>query len=384
MRSSVARHVPRVALVLPNLMLGGAEHQAVKLLTALSSNGVRPLLVVLQRWLPSPLRGAVPEGTTVVTSPFGRRDPRVVPWVAARLREHRIDVVQTFLWYADVVAALACRRAPYAALVCSERGDRGKTFYGPIRRLLDRVIVFPTTRRFVANSEASIRALVRAGFPEARIELIRNGVELGGDGHTAARALDLPQGALVACMVGSLQPYKGVETFVRAVGTCPAGSRVHAVIVGAGPERTRLESLSRELGIGARIQFVGPQHPPEPWMRAADVGILASMRDEACSNSILEFMAQARPVFATAVGGNPELVVDGTTGRLFPPGDWRALASLLEIAARNRDALREMGRMAAERARASFAISAAASAYTRLWGCVARDTEITSNRQVAE
>lgn len=363
----------RVTFVLPNLMLGGAEHQAIKLLGAMPPGAATVTLVVLQGWLPAPLRDAVPVGIDLVVAPYGRRDPRVVPWLAARLRDERTEVVQAFLWYAEVVAAWACRLVPGVSLVGSERGDRGDTFYGPLRRLLDRAVVFPTTRRFVANSEASIAALTRAGFPADRVQLIRNGVETrdSTDGHLPD--LELPDGAFVACAVGSLQAYKGVDTLVRAVSACRTESGVHAVIVGDGPERGRLETLARDLGVAARVRFVGRQYPADPWIRLADIGVLSSVRDEACSNAILEFMASGRAVFATNVGGTPELIEDGVTGRLFRANDWRELGRLLDDAALDRGPLKAMGQRAEERVRNAFSIRAAADAYARTWRSVAND-----------
>ena len=363
-------------------MLGGAENQAVKLLGSLQPDAAAVSLVILQGWLPAPLREAVPGGINVAVAPYGRRDPRVVSWLAARLRDDRTEVVQAFLWYAEVVAALACRSLPSVALVGSERGDRGRTFYGPLRRLLDRTVTFPAMRRFVANSGASIAALRRAGYPADRIQLIRNGVELKApaDGHIPDLKLD--PGAFVACAVGSLQSYKGVDTLIRAVSTCRKESAVHAVIVGDGPERGRLETLARDLGIAARVRFVGRQYPPDPWIRLADVGVLNSIRDEACSNAILEFMAGGRAVFATGVGGTPELIEDGVTGRLFPPKDWRRLGRLLDDAALDRAALRAMGQRAQVRIRRDFAIVAAADAYTRLWRSEAARTSAFTTQEL--
>lgn len=359
--------MPRVAFVLPNLMLGGAEHQAVKLLAALRPGSTSVSLFLLQGWLPDPLRPAVPAAIPVTVAPFGRRDPRVISWLASRFKRDRIEVVQSFLWYADVIAAAASRLAPGVRLVGSERGDRGATFYGPLRRVLDHVIVFPAARRFVANSRASIDALQRAGYPGDRIVLIPNGVRAGDLESARLPAAEFPSGAFVACTVGSLQPYKGVETLVRAVAACDAELSIHALIVGDGPERGALENLAGELGATDRLRFVGRQWPPERWMRMANVGILASIRDEASSNSILEFMALGRAVFASAVGGSPELVQDGVTGRLFRPGDWRSLARMLEAAARDRQDTLDMGARAASRARSRFSIDAAAESYVQLW-----------------
>lgn len=360
-------HQSRVALVLPNLMIGGAEHQALKLLAALPSIAACTSLVLLQGWKPVQLRDAVPRHVKVAVSPYGRRDPRVIPWLAALLRRERTQLVQAFLWHAEFIAAMACKLAPGVLLVGSERGDRAEPFYGTVQRALDRMLIFPSTVRFVANSHSSFEALCRAGYRAAHIDVIRNGVELMQAVDSSAVLHGLPADAFIACTVSSLRTYKGIDTLVRAIAACQADLGIYALVVGEGPEQRRLADLAVELGVAERVRFAGRQWPAEPWMRAADVGVLASTLSEASSNSVLEFMAAGRAVFATAVGGTPELVVDGVTGRLFRPNNWQELARLLEDGARDRRGLQEMGRRAHERVVSNFSITAAAAEYAKLW-----------------
>lgn len=357
----------RVSFILPNLMVGGAERQALKLIAALPPGAVDLTLVVLQGWYPQPLRDEVPPNVRLLIAPFGRRDPRVISWLARHMRDNRSEVVQAFLWYSELIAALACRLSPGVILIGSERGDRSPTFYSLKRRVLDRTVIFPAVARFVANSEASEKLLQHAGVQRTRIERIPNGVKLDPPTAPALPNSGTGSSTFVACSVGSLQRYKGVDTLVRAAAACSPESCVRAVIVGDGPERPALEALARELGVESRVEFVGRQLGPEVIMRQANVGVLASNRDEACSNSILEFMACGRPVFASNVGGNPELVIDGVTGRLFSPGNWRELAGFLEDGARNPAQVADLGCHAFSRVKAFHSIETAAAAYAELW-----------------
>jgi glycosyltransferase involved in cell wall biosynthesis len=335
------------------------------LLGALAAQRANVELIVLQGWFPAPLRDALPE-IPVSVAPIGRRDPRVVPWLAALVRERRLDLLQSFLWYADVIGSLAALGGG-VPLVASERGDRAPTFYSRKRRIADRIAVLPIAKGFVANSHASVETLLRIGVRPGRIALIPNGVELPAP--LPKPALPWP-GGFIACAVGSLSPHKGIDTFVRAIASCPATAQVRGLIVGGGPQRAALEALVADLGASDRIVFMGQRFPATAYIQAADVGVSAAVRDEACSNSLLEFMACGKPVLATAVAGNRELVGPGQAGALYPPGDWRSLAKLLEALARDSHLQTVTGMAAKDRVAEHYSMQTAAAAYQQLWARV--------------
>lgn len=125
--------------------------------------------------------------------------------------------------------------------------------------------------------------------------------------------------------VGRLSPEKGVDVLLQAVRALPG---VTVVLVGDGPERTRLERLGRELGIAPRMIMTGWQANSRPWLPSIDVLALPS-RLEGLGMAAVEAMLAQRPVVASRVGGTPEVVVDGETGLLVPPEDPDALAGAL-------------------------------------------------------
>jgi glycosyltransferase involved in cell wall biosynthesis len=100
-------------------------------------------------------------------------------------------------------------------------------------------------------------------------------------------------------------------------------------IVGDGPERPALEAEIRAAGLLQRVELAGERRDVPQLLEDADVFVLSS-RSEGAPLSILEAMAAGLPVVASAVGGVPEIVDDGTTGLLVPPGDAGALAAALE------------------------------------------------------
>jgi glycosyltransferase involved in cell wall biosynthesis len=100
------------------------------------------------------------------------------------------------------------------------------------------------------------------------------------------------------------------------------------LLVGRGPEEERLRVLGDRLGLSARVRFAGERADVAPFLREMDLYVQSSIA-EGMPNSVLEAMATALPVVATAVGGTPEVVADGETGVLVPSGDPTALAVAL-------------------------------------------------------
>jgi glycosyltransferase involved in cell wall biosynthesis len=142
----------------------------------------------------------------------------------------------------------------------------------------------------------------------------------------------------VVLAIGRMSKEKGHADLLRALGRLRSLSRKwKLVLVGAGPERDSLGQLAQELGIGERVHFAGFHADVRPFYAIADVFVLPS-HSEGSSNVLLEAMMAKVPIAATRAGGNPEIVLDETTGLLAgiadPPGLARAIAQLLEGPAR--------------------------------------------------
>src|SRR5262249_40421636 len=120
-----------------------------------------------------------------------------------------------------------------------------------------------------------------------------------------------------------------VRAFAEVVRADPGlESRLRLAIVGDGPRLQELRSLARSLGVAELAWFPGALTNVPEVLRTFDVFVLPSL-SEGISNTILEAMATQLPVLATAVGGNTELIEDGSNGRLFKPGDVATLALML-------------------------------------------------------
>jgi len=167
-----------------------------------------------------------------------------------------------------------------------------------------------------------------------RWELLQNGIDaeafrVAPAGPAAREAVGLDPRRPVIGTVGRLEDRKGQEQLLGALGRLTAtanGSGPQGLIVGDGPSRERLERQARELGLQDRVRFTGTVSDVRPLLAAMDVFVLPSFA-EGMSNALMEAMAAARPVVATNVGGNPEVVADGRTGMLVPPGEAEAIAA---------------------------------------------------------
>ena len=129
--------------------------------------------------------------------------------------------------------------------------------------------------------------------------------------------------------VARLTPWKGIDTILRAmVGLQQAVAGVEFVVVGAGPEQAALQAQAQALGVPARFAGAQPAAAVQMYMRAADVFVLCSTY-EGLPHTVLEAMQAGTPVVVSDAGGNPEVVTDGSTGRIVPAGDWQTLATVL-------------------------------------------------------
>lgn len=175
------------------------------------------------------------------------------------------------------------------------------------------------------------------GIPRIKMAYVPNGVDVDrfrpprdeSEKAGARRALGLPEKGPVVATLSVLRPEKDHETFLRAVaslgddlpGTCFA-------ILGDGPERSRLEAAAASMGVDSQVRFTGWIDDTAAALKAVDVVVFSSKPVvETAPLAALEAMATGVPVLASDVGAMRELVADGETGRLVPPGDSEALAA---------------------------------------------------------
>lgn len=167
---------------------------------------------------------------------------------------------------------------------------------------------------------------------------------------------------------GRLIHGKGTDYLIEAVARLQSTGTVRLLIAGDGPERPRLDSLVRSSGTGSVVEFLGLTHDMPAFWQKADVVVIPSAEfTEACPMTPLEAMASGKPVIATTNGGLPELVLDGETGLLVPPADASAIAHALGRYKHDAELRKSHGTAGQERVRKHFHIAGCAQAYLDLF-----------------
>lgn len=247
-----------------------------------------------------------------------------------------------------------------------------------LRPRLLRRLHSPLVNQYVTVSKNLQHYLVdRVGIASSRICQIYNGVDT--DRFTPVTSKPpgiLPsefygQDKLVVGTVGRLQAVKDQQTLIRAVGRLvrqwpQQRARVRLAIVGEGAMREVLQSCVHAEEIADLVWLPGARNDTALIYRCLDVFALPSL-NEGISNTLLEAMASGLPAVATAVGGNVELVAEGDTGRLIPPGDDEFLAAALHVYAADESLRLAHGSAGRTRAISTFSIGAMIESYLRLY-----------------
>jgi glycosyltransferase involved in cell wall biosynthesis len=326
----------RLLKIVPTLLCGGTENQAITLARSLHEQGFSLEVACLRRIGPFvkelsdrgiplseyPIPGFYSVAALVQKMKFARH-----------LAKQRIDVMHAYSFYGNVFGILPARLAGTPVVIASIR-DRA-AYLTPMQKRVQRFVC-----RFadcvLVNAEAVKDWLTDEGYDASKVVVIPNGVELDRfserpDPERVRRELGVAPGAPLVMVVSRLTRQKGLEQFLEAAKIlAPRFPDARFVIVGyANPAEQEyedsLKALTAELGLTDRVIFTGLRQDVPGLLAAATVSVMPSL-NEALSNVLLESMAAGAPTVATRVGGTPEAIVDEVTGLLVEPGDAAALA----------------------------------------------------------
>ncbi len=361
------------------LGLGGSERQLYLLLRSLDKTAAQALVVVFN---PSPhleLNQALEAaGVRVIQIPRGCASvPRRMAFLFRLFRRERPHVVHSWTIhdnpYAGIVGWLAGVPLRWGSL----RGSLSLPWFATLPRLF-RWLALHSVQRILVNAASLQTELAAAGVAPGRIHILPNCVDLSDplvdcDRHEGLpvlpadlSALGIPPGAAVVGMVGNLRRVKNhalfIEAFTRLAARFPAA---YAFIAGQSlPDEPALPAaLTAQIasaGLAHRIILGGFRADVPALMRRFSVLCLAS-DSEGTPNVILEALAAGTPVVATRVGGVPDVVQDGVTGLLVPPGDASALSDALSRLLANPALAQQMGAAGQARVQSDYACPAIAS-----------------------
>jgi glycosyltransferase involved in cell wall biosynthesis len=342
-----------VAQMIGELPVGGAERLFVDLFNAIDCED--KFVVLLRRPGPGPsLIGDLDDGTPVYQVPVRKRYlPVDLMRLAKFLRSMRCDVVHSHMFWANLYGAIAAHLARVPVVVTSEHGRN--EWKRARHRWAERHVISRVADRRLCVSEDILRCRRDVdGVPGHLLEVLPNGTRI------PERAVDRDHPDLVIGSVGRLITAKDFPTLVQAAAILLArGYSVRTEIVGEGPERDSIQRAIDEAGVGASVTLVGNQDNVSEWLSKWSVFVSSSVQ-EGQPIALLEAMAHGLPCVATAVGGVPDTMRNGTDGLIVMPGDAVALADAIAGLIDDRTRMRQLGDSARQRAIDDFSIDALA------------------------
>jgi len=357
-----------VSLVITDLDIGGAERALVMLATRLEP----------RRWQPGVFCLGAPGRLVEVLRQAGvpceclgvyRRNPvQAIARLACALRRFRPQLVQSFLFHANLAARLA---APWAGRPWVVGGLRVAERQKRWHLIADRVTGSLTTGSVCVSQGVLRFSHEVAKLDPARLTVIPNGIDPRPFEFAVAvpRALiGVPEDAHLALCVGRLDPQKGLPDLLRAAKrVISQRPDWHLALAGDGPSRAwLLEQLAENPQLREKTHWLGQRDDVPRLLKTADVLVHTSLW-EGMPNVVLEAMAAQLSVVGTAVEGTEDLVIPGQTGWLVPPSDPEALSRVLIEAADSPESCRRYGEAGHLRVKREFSIDATVAAYERLW-----------------
>lgn len=362
----------RVALCITDLDVGGAELALVELATRLDRTRFSPVVYCLGP-RPQVAEGSCAAKLELAGIPVhcvgARRWSdalRATRQLAGRLSSQNAQLLQSFLFHANLVGRLAARLAGVPRVVAGIRvAERQAGWHLWLDRLTSRWV-----DRYVCVSQAVAEFSVSRGrLPRHRVVVIPNGVDLGR--YPAGRPADLrrfgiPERSRVATFVGRLEHQKGVDWLLATAALwLPLVPDCHLLIVGRGPLLPRLVAQARQAGIADRVHFAGWQADVPEILGASNLLVLPS-RWEGMPNVLLQAMASRLPVVATDVEGVRELLGEAPA-QTVRFGDTEGFARRTAAILADHEMAAALGDANRKRADCLFSIERMVSSYERLW-----------------
>ena len=292
-------------------------------------------------------------GTRIPARNFRQRQELSLPALLSiwkLLKETDSDIVHANTPRPLMAVGLASRLAHTPAVFCSRRVDF------PLRSRLSAFKYNWFIDRVLTISSSIEETLSSAGVKRSIIEVVYEGVDLDWIDDQQTLPLNRPDKGLVIGTVAHMSPEKGHTDLLDAIGILKSSfPRIHLLIVGDGELRDALKERTRRLAIEDLVTFAGFRSDSEAVMKQFDIFCLPSL-SEGLSSAILAAMANRLPVVSTSVGGIPELVSDGVTGSLVPPGDPESLAAALETLLKDSQLRNRMGEAGRSRVAQHFTV----------------------------
>lgn len=361
----------RIALVTTELGVGGAERCLTQLAVNLDRARYRPVVFSL-KGPPAAGRDELVDRLHEAGVPvrFLYAGGYASAWrVYRRLRElwraERPDIVQSFLFHANVLATRAARAVGVPAVVTGIRVAEPSRWRAAVERWASR-----DADRVVCVSQAVAEFAERCiGIPREKLVVIPNAIDMVDAQSQPAEncGWTQPEGAFVVLAIGRLHRQKGFDWLLEVVaGVIDQLPQLRLVIAGDGPERERLVRLARQLGLADRVDFLGWRPDVRPLLQMADLFVLSS-RWEGMPNAVLEAMAAGKPIAATRAEGVAELLGPASDRQCIAVGDTEGMRRLILELASDAALRRTLGEENRQRAVSEFSVEQMIARYDQLY-----------------
>jgi glycosyltransferase involved in cell wall biosynthesis len=364
----------RVAMLAPGELFGGAERQILLLLSYLVSRRVRCYLICFHDGELAARARALGVTTEVLAAspPLSLANARRI---AALIEEWKILVLHVHGYKAAAHALLARMRTRFR-VVRTEHGGVEAQHANVLRNIKPRLYRFIenfATRRLDGHVVYVTQELSRRCADEHRgvdSSVIVNGIApLAEEARKPPAELAQSHDRWNAVVVGRLEPVKGVEFAIRAIAVAGVPANVRLWVVGDGPLRAELETLSASVAPG-KVQFTGFRQDAVSFIANADVLLMPSLH-EGLPYTLLEAISAHVPVIASRVGGLAEILEDQRTALLAPVADVDALAVAITKLAATPEAGRTLADNAARDLAPLYTAEKMGDAYLELYESVA-------------
>ena len=368
----------RVALVITELGVGGAERSLTNLAIGLNRERFQPTVVSLAP-PPTANRDLLVEQLTASGVPIeflGLRQPwqylRGVRALRHRLTQILPDIIQSFLFHANVLSSQAASRINTHHVTGIRVADPSRW-----RAWLERVTTHRVDKIACVSESVAKHCQHFSGFAKEKLCIIQNGIDLATLQNVKAinlETLGLHPERKVIVFAGRLHPQKSVPWLLQA-----ASRFLHRlpdydlIIAGDGPQRSKLENQARELDIASRVHFLGFRPDLHEVMAASQMVVLAS-KWEGMPNVLMEAMGLSKPVIALRAEGVRELLHDTNPIQLVQGHDFEAFANSIMHIAQDPLLATSIGQQNRQRIQQHFSLRTMVDAYEQLYLSLAMRT----------
>ena len=362
-----------LALCITELDFGGAERCLTELALRIDRRRFAPIVYCLGPRPAYEAASCLPalEAGGVDVRCLGGQGIWQFPKVAIRLKRalaaQNPQIVQTFLFHANLLGRIVARRTHVKTVVSgirvAERGSRWHLW-------LDRLTQGWVDRYVCVSRSVAEFSVSHEGLPPEKLVVIPNGIDV--DAYPAPQptdlaALGIPQNRRVVTFVGRLEPQKGVQWLIETASTWLAElPDCDLLLVGQGRLQGPLEAACRTAGIVGRVHFAGWRTDVPGILAASDLLVLPSLW-EGMPNVLLEAMASRRPAVASDVEGVRELLGPAASQQTVPYGDTQAFVKKVVSFLRDPALAATVGQANRRRTEEQFGISRMVTAYETLW-----------------